>query len=86
MKLKIFICGGMLAKLSIIYTFLENRFLDLAYLKSFSCSSSVSFWVKDLALSLQQLRLLLWHRFDSWPREFPHATGVAKKKKEVFFL
>ena len=21
----------------------------------------------DLALSLQRLRLLLWHRFDSWP-------------------
>ena len=27
-------------------------------------------WVKDLALSLQQLRLLLWHRFDPWPRNF----------------
>ena len=28
-------------------------------------------WVKDLALSLQWLRSLLWHRFDSWPRNLP---------------
>ena len=26
-------------------------------------------WVKDL-VSLQQLRLLLWHRFDQWPGNF----------------
>ena len=24
-------------------------------------------WVKDLALSLQQLRSLLWRGFDPWP-------------------
>ena len=38
-------------------------------------------WVKDLALSLQWLGLLLWHKFDPWPRELPHALGSAKKKK-----
>lgn len=38
--------------------------------------------VKDPALSLQRLGLLPWHRFDPWPREFPHAMGVAKKKKK----
>ena len=27
-------------------------------------------WVKDLVLSLQQLVLLLWHRFDPWPGNF----------------
>ena len=27
-------------------------------------------WVKDLALSFQQLGSLLRHRFDSWPRNF----------------
>ena len=27
-------------------------------------------WVKDPALSLQWLRLLLWHGFDPWPRNF----------------
>ena len=27
-------------------------------------------WVKDLALSLQQLGLLLWCGFDRWPRNF----------------
>ena len=26
--------------------------------------------VKDPVLSLQQLGSLLWHRFDSWPRNF----------------
>ena len=45
-------------------------------------SSLVAQWVKDLALSLLWLRSLLWHRLDPWPREFPHAVGAVKKKKE----
>ena len=32
-------------------------------------------WVKDLALSLQQLGLLLWHGF-----ELLHAAGTVQKK------
>ena len=39
-------------------------------------------WVKDLALSLQQLRLLLWHRFDPWPRKLSHVASTAKKRKK----
>ena len=27
-------------------------------------------WVKDLALSLLQLGLLVWYRFDPWPGNF----------------
>ena len=27
-------------------------------------------WVKDLLLPLQWFRLLPWHRFDPWPRNF----------------
>lgn len=38
--------------------------------------------VKDPALSLLRLGLQPWHRFDPWPGEFPHAMGVAKKKKK----
>ena len=37
----------------------------------------------DLALSLQWLGWLLWHRFESWPRELPHAVGAAKKAKQT---
>ena len=37
--------------------------------------------VKDLALSLQQLRSLLWSRFDPWPRNF-HMPWVQTKKKK----
>ena len=33
-------------------------------------SSSVVQQVKDPVLSLQQLRLLLWRRFDPWPGTF----------------
>ena len=33
-------------------------------------SCLVAQWLKDLALSLQQLVSLLWHRFDPWPRKF----------------
>ena len=38
--------------------------------------------VKDPALSLQWLGLLLSRRFDSWLGEIPYAMCVAKKKKE----
>ena len=38
-------------------------------------SSLVPQWVKDLALSLPWLGLLLWHTFDSWPRTFHHRHG-----------
>ena len=38
--------------------------------------------VRDLALSLQWLVLLLWHRFHPWLRELPHAVGVAKNKEK----
>ena len=37
--------------------------------------------VKDLALSLLWLRLLLWCTFHPWPGDLPHALGVAKKRK-----
>ena len=35
--------------------------------------------VKDLALSLQWLGLLLWHRFNTWPGNF-HMLWVQPKK------
>lgn len=38
--------------------------------------------VKDPALPLQQFGSLLWHGFNSWPGQLPHAAGVAKKKKK----
>ena len=37
-------------------------------------------WVKDLALSLQWLWVLLWLGFDPWPREF-HMPWTQPKKK-----
>ena len=37
-------------------------------------------WVKDLVLSLQWFRLLLWLSIDPWPGTF-HTTGAAKNKK-----
>lgn len=38
--------------------------------------------MKDPALSLQQLGSLLWHGFNSRPRNFPMLLGVAKKNKK----
>ena len=38
--------------------------------------------VKDLALSLQWLRLPLWCGFDPWPWEFAHAENAGPKKKK----
>ena len=37
-------------------------------------------WVKDLALSLQWLRSLLWHRFDPWSQDLLYAQAQAKKQ------
>ena len=43
-------------------------------------SSLVARWVKDLVLSLQQLRSMLWVPSLAW--ELPNAVSVAKKKKK----
>lgn len=43
-------------------------------------SSLMAQWVKDLALSLQQLRLLLWCRFSPWPSEFNMPRADQRKK------
>ena len=40
-------------------------------------------WSKDLALSLQQLLLLLWHRFYSWPGNF-HMVQVKLKHIYIY--
>ena len=37
--------------------------------------------LKDLALSLQQLRLLLWHGFSPWPGTIRMPVDSAKKEK-----
>ena len=44
-------------------------------------SSLVAQRVKVLVLWLQWLWLLLWHRFDPWPRDF-HMPRAWPKKKE----
>ena len=40
---------------------------------------TVAQWIKDAVLSLQQLRLLLWHKFYLWPGDF-HTPWVPKNK------
>ena len=45
----------------------------------------MSQWVKDPALSLQQLGSLPWHRFDSWPGNL-YMRGRRQKKKVCMFL
>ena len=51
--------------------------------KKFSGSSLVAQWVKDLALSLLWLWLLLWHKFSPWPGNF-HMSWAGLKKS--FFI
>ena len=46
-----------------------------------SGSSPVAQQVKDLVLSRQRLRLLLWHRFKPWHRNF-HMLRCGQKKKK----
>ena len=47
-----------------------------------SRSSLVALWVKDPALSLLWLRLLLRCRFDSWPGNIRMLRAQTKKKKK----
>ena len=42
--------------------------------------------VKDLALSLQWLGLMLWCGFDLWPRNVHVLQAQPKKKKELIFF
>lgn len=37
-------------------------------------------WAKDPALILQQLTLLLWYRFDAWPKTAYCRCGQKKKR------
>lgn len=39
-------------------------------------------WIRDLALSLKQLRSLLWCEFDSWSGNFYMSSVQLKKKKK----
>ena len=54
--------------------------------KSLLGNSFVVQQIKDLALSLQQLRLLLWCGFDPWPGNFYMLQAWPKKKFDFFFL
>ena len=45
-------------------------------------SSHVAQWIKDPALSLQWLKLLLWHGFDLWPRDFCKLWLPQKERKK----
>ena len=39
-------------------------------------------WVKETALSVRQLLLLLWRGFDPWPRNIHMLQVLLKKKKK----
>ena len=41
--------------------------------------------VKDLALLLLWLGLLLWHGYDPWPQEILHAWGMAQKTPQKMY-
>ena len=57
--------------------------IPLSCLKEQCCwGSLVVKWVKDPALSLQQPGLLLWHRFDPWPKNL-HMLQEPPKKNSI---
>ena len=63
-----------------LYSGSMQIFHCLWYIKVVSRRSLVVHYIKDLVLSLQQLRLLLWCGFDSGPRQ-----AWPKKKKKRYF-
>ena len=52
----------------------------------YSRNSLVAQWAKDLVLSLLWLRLMLWHEFDSWPRNFRMLQAKKRKRKKRWLL
>ena len=52
--------------------------------ETYSMSSLGAQWVKDLALSLQWLWLLLWCGFNPWSRNFLMPQVKKKKKKKIW--
>ena len=61
----------------------KGREGNLGPIRSLLQESLVLQWVKDLALLLQWLDLLLWHRFDPWPGNFYMLWTWLKKKAIV---
>ena len=57
-------------------------FLKTSHFKKILWSSLGEKWVKDPALSLQCLRLLLWHRFEPWSGDFYMPKAWPKRKKK----
>ena len=77
-----------LAQIKNAYDFLklfENKvyydILVVGFIPLLLESSPVAQWVKDLALSRQRVRSLLWHGFNSWPGNFYMLWVWPKKKK-----
>ena len=71
----------MFAVFAVIFLYLISSLIVLWLEKMLERSSFVVQWVKDLALSLQQLWSLLWHKFDPWPKNF-HMPQVQAKTKQ----
>lgn len=63
------------------YLRIQQIFLLSEILKKAKMEFPGGLLVKDLALSLVWLELLLWREFDSWPGNFS-MTRVHPKKKE----
>ena len=63
-----------------IIAYLETN-IDHLVKKGREGSSFVGQWVKDPALPLQQLRLLLWLGFSSWPGDF-HMLQVQQNENK----
>ena len=57
-----------------------DAILDRAAPNSHRWSSLMAQQVKDLALSLKQLRSLLWHGFNPWPGSFCTHKKINKQK------
>ena len=68
--------------LSICQIKFSEHFNLLPFKRRFSRTSQVPQPVKELALSLLQLRSLLWCRFDLWSWEHLHAVRTVRKKKK----
>ena len=73
-------------KVGLLYPRVPNpqiqSIMDQKYLFENSRNSHVVLQVKDLALSLQWLGLLLWHRFYPWSRNFCMPVVLPKRKKK----
>jgi len=74
------VCGSIPVNTYIPEVLIQSALAD--FLCGLQRSALVAQGLRDLVLSLQRLRSLLWHRIDPWPRNLCMLLAQPKKRRK----